>query len=200
MRKVYSLATVDENRCRGDKHCEIACPTGAIKVANKKAQVDAAKCAACLNCFDVCPHGAITMTDRSAPIVLFTDPSSVDQTQLEALCSNAGLFLDSLVCACTLTRAGEVAAAIIKGAHTPHEVAVATGIRTACALWCMAPLQRLLQAHLGDGEISSGHHYYPADIGLWKINQAVAEKYPEYFIGEDQDLYDDGIIDNLFSG
>jgi len=198
MRKVYSLATVDESRCMGDKHCEIACPTGAIKVVNKKARVDEAKCAACLNCFDVCPHGSISMADRPEPIIFHTDPSSVDQTQLEKLCTRAGFTLDSPVCGCTLTRAGEVAAAILKGAHTPQEVAVATGIRTSCALWCMAPLQRLLQAHLGDVEISSGQQYFPADIGLWKINQTVAEKYPEYFIEEDQDLYDEGIIDNLF--
>lgn len=200
MRKVYSLSTVDESRCLGDKHCENACPTGAIKVVNKKAEVDEAKCAACLNCFDVCPHGAIRMVDREVLIRLYTDPTSVDQTQLEELCRKAMLSPDSPICTCTLTRAGEVAAAILKGAHNPEQVAVATGIRTACALWCMAPLQRLLKAHLGEIEHSTGYQWYPADIGLWNINQDVSKKYPEYFIDEDQDLYDDGIIDNLFSG
>lgn len=200
MRKVYSLATVDESRCLGDKHCENACPTGAIKVVDKKAVVDEAICSACLNCFDVCPHGAINMTPRSEQLMLFTDPSQADQDQLEELCLAAGLSPESPICTCTFTRAGEVAAAILLGAHNPQTVAVATGIRTACALWCMAPLQRLLKAHLGDVPSSKGSEWYPADIALWKVNQAVAEKYPEYFIEEDQDLYDNGIIDNLLSG
>ncbi len=59
MRKVYSLAEVDQTLCIGDRICENVCPTGAIRMVKKKAVVDDRKCAACLKCVDYCGEGAI---------------------------------------------------------------------------------------------------------------------------------------------
>ena len=65
MKKVFLLSHVDEQKCIGDKICENVCPTGAIKVFNKKANVDEKKCAACLKCLDVCEPKALTDTNAN---------------------------------------------------------------------------------------------------------------------------------------
>ena len=48
------------DKCKGCTHCLRACPTGAIRVRNGKAQIIEDKCIACGECIRVCPNGAIT--------------------------------------------------------------------------------------------------------------------------------------------
>ena len=38
MKKIYSHAQIDEEKCTGDKLCEFVCPSGAIEVSEKKAR------------------------------------------------------------------------------------------------------------------------------------------------------------------
>ena len=57
-----------------------------------------------------------------------------------------GLLPDMLVCVCTDTVAGELAGAVLDGAHTPEDVARRTGARTGCTEICLDPILRLLAA------------------------------------------------------
>jgi len=199
MKKVYMLAVVDEEKCIGDKICENVCPTGAIRVVEKKAKVDDTKCAACLKCVDACGEQAIRMIPRPETLVLRVDPTAVDQDELHELCRKAKLDPEEPICLCTLTQAKEVAAAILNGAATPEEVTRMTGIRTSCAMWCMAPVLRLLQAHHVEMSPPSGYRWYNVEAALWEIPEEVARKYPEYRIEEDQRLFEEGAMDNLVS-
>jgi len=81
MKLVRFEAVVIEEKCTGDKRCETVCPTGAIKVVEKRAVVDGGKCLACQNCLDACHEEALVMATRleqsleiarrdSAPIAL----------------------------------------------------------------------------------------------------------------------------------
>lgn len=200
MKKVYNLAQVDEEKCIGDKICENACPTGAIKVVKKKAIVDEKKCAGCLKCLDVCGEGAIRIVPRAEPLILGVDPAEVDQTTLRELCEKAHLDPEELICLCTLTQAKEVAAAILKGAKSPEDVTLMTGIRTSCGMWCMAPILRLLKAYGLDMTPQEGSRWYNAEPALWDIPEEVARKYPEYCLEEDKQLFFEGIFDNLIPG
>ena len=180
MRKVHSLAEVDQNKCIGDRVCENVCPTAAIRMVEKKAVVDAERCAACLKCVDYCAEGAIRMVSRSEPLLLTVDPSSVDQDQLRELCRRAHLDPEDIICPCTSTKASEVAAAILKGAETPDDVSAVTGIRTACGMWCMALIQELLRAYGLQTPPPRGFRWYPVKAALWNIPDDVIRKYPEY--------------------
>jgi len=197
MKKAYLLSQVDERKCIGDKICENVCPTGAIKVVNRKARVDETKCAACLECLDMCNEGAIRMVPRERPLTMGVDPLDVDQDELQALCDRARFDPDDPICLCTLTPAKEVAAAILKGAQTPEEVTLMTGIRTSCGMWCMAPILRLLKAHGLETAPPKGYRWYDVDANLWDIPEAVSQKYPEYYLEEDKKLYDESMLDNL---
>ena len=197
MKKAYLLSQVDETKCVGDKICENVCPTGAIKVVERKARVDETKCAACLECLDMCNEGAIRMVPRERPLTMGVDAMDVDQEELQALCDRARLEPDDPICLCTLTPAKEVAAAILKGAKTPEEVTLMTGIRTSCGMWCMAPILRLLKAHGLETRSPKGYRWYDVDTNLWDIPEGVSQKYPEYCLEEDKKLYDENMLDNL---
>jgi Fe-S-cluster-containing hydrogenase component 2 len=199
MKKVYLSSQVDEKKCIGDGVCENVCPTGAIRVIDKKARVEADKCAACFKCLDACGEGAIHFVPRSQPLTLSVDPEKVDQVGLRELCQKAHLDPEEAICLCTSTRAAEVAAAILKGAKSPEEVTLATGIRTSCGMWCMAPILRLLRAHGLPVTPPKGFKWYDTQPALWNVSKEVELKYPQYRIGEDKRLFHEGIMDNLVS-
>ena len=199
MKKVHVQAQVDPAKCIGDRICENVCPAGAIEMVEKKARVDESRCVACLTCLDACGEGAITAVPRRETRLLRVDPMEVDQAALRDLCQRANLDPEEPICLCTMTQAKEVAAAILKGAASPREVTRMTGVRSSCAMWCMAPVLRLLEASGADLSPAKGYAWYPARAGIWEIPDTVARKYAEYSLEEDQKLFDQGLMDNLVS-
>jgi Fe-S-cluster-containing hydrogenase component 2 len=199
MKKVYEIAWIDESRCIGDRVCQDVCPTGAIRMVGKKARVEEARCVACFKCQDVCGEGAVRFAPLAVSRTLRVDPADVDPAALADLCRRANLDPEEPICLCTLTQAKEVAAAILKGASSPEEVTLMTGIRTSCAMWCMAPVLRLLQARGLDMAPPSGHRWYDVETGIWRIPDEVARKYPEYRLTEDAQSFCQGTMDNLIS-
>ncbi len=199
MKKVFLLSQVDESKCIGCKICENVCPTGAVKVAKKKARVDEQKCAACSLCHDACGEGAIRFVARQQVLMLSMDPGEVDQERVRDLCNKAHFNPEDLVCLCTLTRAGEVATAILKGAETPEEISLMTGVRTSCGMYCISPVLRLLRAHGVKLIRPKGCNWYDAQVVLWDITDEVDKKYPQYYTKEDKQLSRDGVFENLAS-
>ena len=198
MKKVYFHARVDEEECVGDKLCEFACPSGAIEVSKKKARVDNTHCVACFRCADVCNEKAIQLVPLPEPRVLGVDPAEADQARLQELCRRANLEPDEPICLCTFTTAREAAAAILKGATSPEEVTRMTGARSACALWCMAPMLRLLNASGLDMKPALKHRWYNVKTALWNIPDEVSEKYPQYRLKEDRAAFSDlNLMDSM---
>jgi ferredoxin len=163
-------------------------------MVEKKAVVDSDRCAACLNCMDACPEEAIRMVSRSQPVVWSVDPAEVDQAELSELCRKAHLDPEEVVCSCTWTKAGEVAAAILKGARTPEDVSVMTGIRTSCRMWCIIYIERLLRASGLKLVPPKGYRWYDVDVSIWSVPDDVAREYPEYHIEEDRQLFQAHVV------
>jgi len=193
------LAEVDESLCNGDRICENVCPTAAIKVIKKKARVDEDKCVACMKCLDACPENAVAFIPRSEPLHIGIDPSTVDQEQLRELCAKANLDPEESICLCNGTLAKEIAAAVLKGAETPEDVALMTGVRQGCAMWCTTPVLRVLKANDVRVVLPKGYGMYDIEPTVWDIPEEVAKKYPEYFIQEDAELSREGTLETFAS-
>ncbi|MEW6441621.1 MAG: 4Fe-4S binding protein [bacterium] len=199
MKKVYIVSRVEEDKCVGDRFCENVCPTRAIRMVNKKAVVDETRCAGCLHCLDACREGAIGVIGRPEPLILGVDTKGMDPAAISDLCGRAGLDPEERICVCMDVRAREVAGAILQGARSPDEVSFLTGVRTSCGMWCMAPVQRLLQARGEAMKPEKGYRWYPIETGLWNIPDHVARKYPEYRLEEDREQFRERSLENLVS-
>jgi len=197
MRKVYLVAQIDENLCIGDKICENICVSKAIKVIDKKAVVDENKCVSCARCQDACPRAAIEMVSRAEPLLLAVNAAEVDQNKLKEICDRAHLEMEDIICQCTSTTAKEAAAAILKGAKSPEEVTLMTGIRSACSMWCIAPVFRLFKAYGIELPPSDGYRWYNIAPALWDVSEDVARKYPKYRIEEDKKLLQEGVFHTI---
>ena len=195
---MYSYAQVDEEKCVGDKLCEFVCPSGAIEVRNKKAHVDSSRCVACSRCTDACNENAIQMAPLPEPRTVGVDPSDVDQDRLHELCRRANMEPDDPICLCTFTTAREAAAAVLKGASDPEEITRMTGARSACALWCMAPMLRLLHASGVELKQPSKPKWYDVEAGLWNVSADMCDKYPQYRLKEDKAALSDlNLMDSM---
>lgn len=192
MRVVNYMATIDESKCTGCKRCETVCPPAAIEVVDKVAYVDEATCLACTKCWHLCPEHAVTIAERPEELIVGVDFDEVDLADIEALCEKAHVFPEQFVCACTLTLAKEVAAAIIKGAKTPEEVTSMTGVRSGCAIYCTAGILRMLKAYGVEIQEPGNHRWHDLSVSLWDVSDEVAEKYPGYYLKEDKKEFHGG--------
>ncbi|MBI4965756.1 MAG: 4Fe-4S binding protein [Desulfomonile tiedjei] len=189
MVEIKFLAQVNKKKCMGCAACENVCPTEAIKVVNKKAKVYRKKCLACPNCSGICPEDAIKMVPRSEPLKLGVDPSEVDQTQLVELCKKAHLHPHQWLCLCSATRVREGAAAVLKGAKSPEEIALMTGVRSGCTVYCFQTMMRLLKAHGVKVPPPEGYRWYDSTQTLWDVPEEVIKKYPGHFLEEDKEVF-----------
>ncbi|MDA8308134.1 MAG: 4Fe-4S binding protein [Deltaproteobacteria bacterium] len=189
MVEIKFLAQVDTEKCTGCGKCANVCPTQAIQVKDKKAQVEAPQCLACPNCVDICPEEAIRKIPRVEPLVFGVDYREVDQTELVELCRKAHLHPQQWLCLCTATRVRDGAAAVLKGAKTPEEIALMTGIRSGCSAYCLMTSMRLLEAYGVELEQPKGYRWYKTTQTLWNVSEEMIKKYPGYFLEEDKDVF-----------
>jgi Fe-S-cluster-containing hydrogenase component 2 len=189
MKVVRFLSEVDEGKCIGDKVCEKVCPTAAIKVVKRKAQVDEKRCVACFKCWDACREEAIRKVPRVEPLTIGLDPTEVDGKEINDLCAKAHLDPEQFICVCSGTLAREAAAAVVKGAKSPAEMTLMTGVRSGCGLYCVNPILGLLKARGVEITPPKGHRWYYTPLDLWDVPKEVSQKYPGFYLDEDKELF-----------
>lgn len=204
-RIVRQIAEIIAERCTGCALCTYTCPTAAIRMverpddqpgpSRKLAVIDEVACYNAQNCLELCPDDAIRMVDLDEPRLVGTEVPAVDQEQVAALCVGAGLLPDGRVCFCSEVTAGELAAAILAGAHTPDALSRATGGRTGCTEICVEPTLKLLEV-AGHGDApknpprgfqwygTTGRLVHQLDENL-QVPDELAEAYPSYPIRKD---------------
>lgn len=189
MKEVTMYAVLDEAKCTGCRNCERICPVLAIKVKDRKACVDLEMCMGCGNCEQRCPSYALTMAKREKSFTVGVDITDDIELQVNTLCRKARLHPEQIVCYCTATRAGEVAAAILGGARSPEEVSRATGVRTGCKVECIQPVLRLLDAAgIAPVPPKGGYQWYGKTPTVWDISEEVKAKYSKRGFHFDDDI------------
>jgi NAD-dependent dihydropyrimidine dehydrogenase PreA subunit/bacterioferritin-associated ferredoxin len=184
MKIVNYISLVNPDKCVGDRLCQGACPTSAIKVVKKKAAVDEERCVACRKCVEVCREKAVSMAPRAEPLTLMMNTETVDQTDIAELCARARCSPDQLYCACTGTLAKEVAAAILAGATSPEDVVLMTGAGSGCGIYCMGAIFVMFRA--AGVRIPEDPRWHPLPLSVWDIPKHVAERHPMHRILEDR--------------
>jgi Fe-S-cluster-containing hydrogenase component 2 len=200
MYEVTAVVAIHDEKCVGCQRCVNVCPTDALAMQGKLAVLDEPKCVGCFKCVEACvPYDAISIKKAPAPRQL-TTPTRPDAEQaVTALCAQARLLPDAVVCVCTRTTAGEVAAALVDGVRAPEGITLATGARAKCWMWCHAPVMRLMQAHglTLDPDVKDQRHYADSgatEVALWTIPDDVADRYPEYRLRETLEAVESGAI------
>ena len=190
MATIKYVADYEVEPCIGCKLCDIVCPSEAIHMEGRKPVINEALCIGCGRCVDRCPEDIMWMKERAEPLVVTVRPEEVDQTAVAALLLKAGIEPAMSVCVCTLTPGSEIAASIVKGAKNLEEVCAATGIRSGCGIYCVAPALRLLEAAGCDMTPPGQHRWYPSTLSLYDLSDEVCAKYPDAYVAEDRAVFD----------
>lgn len=184
----YRAEVIPEN-CTGCKKCVWVCPTEAIVMEDNIAVIAEDLCVSCQNCHGICPDDAIYKTERSQPKELGVDHRDVPEAEIHALCRKANMHPKQWLCLCTATRVQEGAATVLKGAKTPEEIALQTGVRSGCSVYCAMMSMRLLEAAGIEVEKPKKWQLYPTTQSLWDVPKEVVDKYAGYFLEEDKDVF-----------
>jgi len=190
MAVVKYIAEYEVEPCTGCNLCDLICPSQAITMVAKKPVIDAELCIGCGRCVDRCPEDIMWMSAREEALTATVPAEDPIAAQTDALLLKAGIDPAVSVCVCTLTPASEIARSIIKGAKNLEEVSAATGMRSGCGIYCVAPALRLLEAAGADLTPPKGYRWYPLTTSLWDISEEARRKYPDAFIDEDRKVFD----------
>lgn len=198
MRLVNLLVELIEEDCTGCTICVKVCPTLAMEMVpyDKPAgpkqivAIDEDLCVGCWACEQRCPFDALRMVPHPEPYTTGVATDDVDRREIEELCRKARVHPEQIICFCTVTRAEEIAAAILKGYHTPEELSYHTGIRTGCKVECTQPLLRLVEA--ADLPLTPalkyGWQWYGRTPTAWEVPEEVKEKYASRGFYFDDDI------------
>lgn len=172
-KRITMVAEIIEDNCTGCNKCVLVCPTVAIAMRPRRpdepgpgrniAVVREDICYNAQNCMEMCPDDAIVMRPLDEPFEVGKAAPEASAEEIGQLCMQTGMLPDMLVCVCTDTVAGDLAGAILDGAHTPEDVAIRTGARAGCVEICLDPILRLLAA-AGHGDAPrkprNGYQWY----------------------------------------
>ena len=199
-KRVRMVARIVAEKCTGCRLCEQVCPTVAIAMRARQADepgkgrnIAVLSPEACYNaqaCVEICRDDAIEMIELAEPFDVGFDLPPVDEEAVKALCRKSGYGRTMQICVCTDTRAGDIAAAILSGAHSPEAVSLATGARTGCVELCMNPILHML-ACAGHGDAPrnprNGFQWYGESATLWQhvrpdgtLPPEIHEAFPEF--------------------
>ena len=146
-----------------------------------------AECKGCLNCVDRCPASAIVIEPIQEPYIIEVDSRQYDQAEIMRICKKAHIHPKQLICYCTGARAGEVVAAILKGAKTPDDLSRMTGVRTGCSVLCAQSVVRLLNA-AGLPVIPVTHQTHGKTFTLWDLDPEMKRRHEERGYHFDDDI------------
>ncbi len=192
MAQLNYVAELDLEGCTGCNWCDIACPSGAITMSERKAYIEDARCIGCGYCVDRCPEDVMWMTERSEPLALpVAEPLDADlRERALALVAKADMSVNSPVCPCAPSASAVVvAAAIVSGAETLEDVSAMTGMRGGCKIYCVAPTLRLLKAAGHEVKPNKGFRLYDLSLTMMDLEGSELDGESGSWLAEDLDVY-----------
>lgn len=100
--------------------------------------------------------------------------------EMHDILKSAHYLPNQMICNCSMAQAWEVVYAIQKGARTMKDLAVATGIRSGCSIYCLGHAQLLLDA--------AGYPETPPENGSWHKVSLTLYNLDEHAVDHDPNL------------
>ena len=191
MAQLNYKAELDLDGCTGCNWCDIACPSGAITMSDRKAYIEDSRCIGCGYCVDRCPEDVMWMTRREEPLVPPIHGMLDAETKAKAaeLCAKADVSMNSPFCPCAPMPALPAAAAIVRGAQNLEDVSAMTGMRGGCKIYCVAPILRLLKAAGRDMTPPKGFRWYDLSLSMIDLEGSDIDGEPGSYLKEDLDFF-----------
>jgi bacterioferritin-associated ferredoxin len=111
------------------------------------------------------------------------------------ICKKAHIHPKQVVCYCTDTRAGEIVAAILKGAKTPEDVSHMTGARTGCTVLCVQSIIKLLESSGLPVTPVGTHQIYGKTFTVWDTDPGLKRRDEKRGYHFDEDIQ---LIEKVF--
>lgn len=190
MIRLQFVAHVEEEKCTGCKLCESICPSGAIRMEEKKAKINGDRCIDCQRCVDRCKkENAIERAPRSSEVIRYVDHTDVDALQIQTICDRAGILPELPLCGCSRTTGRETVAAILKGAKTPEDLCAMTGLRSGCGIYCMTRIFQVFEACGIELNEPRDRRWIKLTLSLGDLTEdkvaQIDKNDPQYHLGED---------------
>lgn len=196
MFKTFMKVRIIDEACIGCQRCVSVCPSGALEMQGKLAVLEESRCVGCMKCAEQCiPYQAIEMLPDLEGRQLGIPREEWDEAAVAELCAGARLDPEQVICVCTGTTGGEVAAAVAKGITEPEDIVDATGVRALCGWLCLTPVMRILEAakvELNRPDKDYRIYERGTKVAIWNISDEVDAKYPEYRLKESREAIEAG--------
>ena len=191
MAQLNLVADLDREGCTGCNWCDIACPSGAITMSERKAYITDERCIGCGYCVDRCPEDVMWMTKRDEPLKVPVTLPLDEQVQADALAllEKARVEPTAPLCPCSGSLSLPAAAAIVMGAKTLEDVSAMTGIRGGCKIYCVAPTLRMLKAAGYEVENKKGFRIYDHDLAMVDLEGSELDGEEGSWLKEDLDVF-----------
>jgi len=184
-----AIVKITDEKCVGCQRCVNVCRPMRCYVGSPRGARRAAVRGLFQMCRSVSPYDAISVLRDPHPRHLATEISEESRSGVEELCAAARLDPEAVICLCTSTTAGEVAAAVLGGVRVPEDLTSPRGYEPNAA--CGASRQRCGCSDARGRNHPAGEG--PTNLRRWRWDgggyldhfDEVADRYPEYRLRED---------------
>ena len=151
-----------------------------------QAVVDRDKCLGCKMCWEYCDHDAISFEELDEPqVISYPLPDTMERAEeVIDICRKTHFSPTQIICKCGPTTAEEIINAILDGAVDMEDLALKTGARGGCTMYCVGQISRMFEAA---GRPLSGRDddsYHPLTVNLWTFSDEVLDLDPRFKMRE----------------
>lgn len=159
-----------------------------------KASVDETKCLGCKMCWEYCDNDAISFEELpEEKIISYPLPDNLERAEeVIDICRKTHFMPTQIICKCGPTTAEEIINAILDGAGDLEQLALMTGARGGCTMYCVGQISRLFEAVGRPLQGRDDDSYHPLTVNLWTFSDEVLDLDPKFKMREGLETLNSG--------
>ena len=152
------------------------------------------KCLGCQMCWEYCDNGAISFEYlEKEKMVAYPLPDTLERAEeVIEICRNTHFMPTQIICKCGPTTAEEIINAILDGAVDMEDLALKTGARGGCTMYCVGQISRMFEAAGRPLAGRDDDSYHPLTENLWTFSDDVLDLDPKFKMREGLETLNSG--------